>query len=223
MKSGYLILPFIILLLLSCGDNRSTNLPSTELYGSLSLNATDSFHLIDSTAFLAANVGYQITSNNGFQEQGAIEIPVDSRVGDTNKVVLDRVAAGALTIRYSVSRPFLIIGRKDDTSRARFSDSTSVDLLANGAIDLPPIDIWAYRLNQLVLYFDQNITAPQADSIIANLGARKLSQRRSYFDGALIYDISTQGLGAESNLKPIYETIPGIRSVYFSIIGHSYF
>jgi hypothetical protein len=223
MRGFYLISPLIFLVLMACGDERSTNIPSTELFGRLSLSAVDSFHLNDSTRTLTSNVGYLISSNNGFQKQGAIEIPSDSRVGDTNLVVLNRIAAGQITIRYSVSRPFIIIGRKDDTSKARFTDSTSANLLANGEIDIPPVDIWAYRLNQLVLYFDQNITIPQAESIIANTGATILSQGRSNFNGALIFGISTHGIGVESNLKPVYEAIPGIRSVYFSIIGHSYF
>jgi hypothetical protein len=222
MRISHLALPLFVLVLLACG-NKGTSPPAQELYGSLNLSFVDSFHLNDSTTALASNVAYQITNDHGLLDRGTLEITPQSQVGDTDQIVLNRVAAGLLNIRYTVSRPFIIIGRKDDTSKARFSDTTSVDLLANGEINVTPVDIWAYRLDQLILYFDQNIEIPQAESIIASLGATVLSQRISAFDGSLIYGISTQGLGNESDLKQTYERIPGIRSVFFSIIGHSYF
>ncbi len=222
MKYSMIIILSIGLLVGAC-DERKTNLSPQERLGTLRISFDDSYSFNDSTGNLAPAINYDVVNSTGMSDRGTFDVPAGSHLGDIHQLVLDQVEKGPLVVRYMVSRPFIIMGRKDDTSAARFSDSTSVYLLGNSSADVGPIDIWAYRLDQLVLHFNPTLDSVQADSIIGNLGAEKLSQRRSVFDNGLMYLISTQGLGLESDLRPVYAQIPGVESVNFSIIGHSFF
>jgi hypothetical protein len=217
----YLLLLSFIFLIFAC-DERKTTLSPQELYGTIRIGFDDSFHLSDSTVDLEAAIDYDVDTPNGLFSRGSYEIPAGSMVGDIHQLTLDRVAAGSSMVHYAVSRPFILLGRKDDISRARFSDSMAVFLLPNGSIDLGPVDIWAFRLNHLIVHFDPNITMQRADSIIDSLGAGILERRRSIFDNGLIYQISTQDISQESDVKPMIEAIPGVTRVYFDIIGHAY-
>jgi hypothetical protein len=217
----YLMLLSFILLLSAC-DERKTTLSPQELYGTIRISFDDSFHLSDSTVDLAAAIDYNVASQNGLFNRGTYEIPASSMVGDIHRLTLDRVAAGSLMVHYTVTRPFILLGRKDDISRARFSDSVAVFLLPNGSIDVGTVDIWAFRLNRLIVHFDPDITMERADAIIDSLGAGILGIRRSIFDNGLIYQISTQSIGPESDIKPMVEAIQGVTRVYFDVIGHAY-
>jgi hypothetical protein len=220
-KMAYLLIS--LLLLLSACDERKTSLSSQELYGTVRIDFNDSFHLGDSTSNLFAGVEYNVATSNGLFSHGIYEIPQESQVGDIHQLILNRVAAGSLLVDYSVSRPFILLGRKDDISRARFSDSTSVFLLPNGAEELGPVDIWAFRLNRLIIHFDPDISAAAADSIAANLGVLILNRKSSFFDGGLIYFVDTRNVGPEVEVKRIAENFRGVNSVVFDVIGHTYF
>ncbi len=222
MRYGILIVISLGVILMAC-DQRKTTLSPQERLGTLRVSFDDSYSFNDSTAGLSPAVNYDVVNDNGMSDRGVFNIPAGSHLGDLHQLVLSQVEKGPLVVRYMVSRPFIIMGRKDDTSDARFSDSASVYLLGNGSADVGPIDIWAYRLDQLVIHFNPAIDSVQADSIIGNLGAETLSRRISVFDNGLIYLISTQGLGLESDLRPMIAEIPGVESANFSIIGHSFF
>lgn len=208
--------------LLSCSRERSPNSP--RIYESqVHLSFVDSFHINDSTAALAAVVRYHLVHEAGFITNGSYEISRESMIGDVHEKSLENIPGGNCGIRYSVERPFVILGRKDNTGDARFEDTTTISVPANYLISAPAVDIWAFRLNRLVVYFDSNISEPQADSIIGSLGAVVLERGRSYYDGALLYRISTEGIGPEIELKPHLESMPGIGNVFFDIYGQTYF
>jgi hypothetical protein len=208
--------------LLSCSRERSAD--SARIYESqVRLYFVDSFHIDDSTAALAAVVRYHFVEEAGFITNGSYEISTESVIGEVHEVSLENIPSGNCGIRYSVERPFVILGRKDNTGDARFEDTTTISVPANYHISAPPVDIWAFRLNRLVIYFDSNISEPQADSIIGSLGAVVLERGRSYYNGALLYRISTEEIGPAQDVKPLLESMPGIGNVFFDIYGQTYF
>ena len=213
---------FVWAALLSCSPERNADSP--RIYESqVRLSFVDSFHINDSTAALAAVVRYHLAQEAGFINNGSYEISTESMIGEVHEISLENIPAGICGIRYSVERPFVILGRKDNTGDARFDDSTTISVPANYFISAPPVDIWAFRLNRLVVYFDSNISESQADSMIGSLGGIVLDRGRSYYDGGLFYRISTEGIGPERDLKPLLESMPGIGNVFFDIYGQTYF
>jgi hypothetical protein len=218
------ILAFILVgfVAVSC-DKRPTNTSPEESRGDLHLHFSDSFHISDSTYIPQANVDYHISHPGGYFENGIFAFPESSALGDTFTAILSSIPAGQYSVVIDVTRPFIILGRKDNTSDARFSDSLFVAVPANYFSDAPQIDIWAYRLNRLVVYFGQDITIPQADSIVSSLGGVVLTRAHSLFNNTLFYKIATDEIANEDQVKPIFEAQPGVNSVFFDNIGHSYF
>jgi hypothetical protein len=212
-----------ILLASSCADERPTRGPAELREGILKLYIVDSFHINDSTASFAAQVEYGYNHPSGFFSSGTFEIGALSSVGMVHELLFERTPAGEYAVHFAVSRPYVIIGRKDDTSDARFAETVTAFVPANYFGEAAEIDIWAYRLNRLVVYFDPNLTLIEADNIINESGAEILRRSRSLFDNALFYRISTEGAGTEIEVKDELGSAPGVRSVLFDIFGHSYF
>lgn len=144
-------------------------------------------------------------------------------VGMSYELTLDSIPAGNYSASFIVARPFVILDRKDDTGRARFSEIKTIAVPKDSTVALTPVEIWAYRPNRLVVYFEPNIGFSQADSIIMGEGATILSRSRSFLGNALLYRISTEGAGTEIELKSILERSQGVLAVYFDIFGHLYF
>jgi hypothetical protein len=210
-------------MLASCADERPTGTPAELRQGELRLYFVDSFHINDSTTNLVGNVRYGLNHQYGFFNNGIFEIGSTSQVGQIHQLSLAEMPSGRYTIRYETERPFVILGRKDDTGEARFLDATSVTVIGNTYVEADPVEIWAYRLNRLVVYFETNILAPQADTIIEAAGAEILTRTPSIVDGGLFYRISTLPAGNELELKRELELVPGVRNVLFDIFGQSYF
>ena len=222
MRSKFSITSTIVGLLLACSSEREST-SSSQFNGIVKLYFTDSFHLNDSTANLASSIRYELRQEAGFINSGSFEIPVGSSMGTIHELNIDPMPAGDCEIDFAVERPFIILDRKDNTGDARFRESQLIEIPANYFVQANPVDIWAYRLNVLVVYFDQNISEIEADNIIDSVGAEALTRSRSMFDNAWFYRISTEAIGLESEIKDQVEGLPGVRAVYFDIFGHSYF
>lgn len=215
---------FIIawLAVVSCSENKPSS-PPPEVSGNLRLYFVDSFHIGDSTSALQAVVNYNLSSASGLTKNDSSIISSQSQVGQIVEDDLSQIPSGDYLIRYYVTRPFIILSRKDNTEQARFTDSATVTVPRNAAADAAPIDIWAYRLNRLIVYFDNNIAGPIADSLMQSVGVEVLGRFRSMFGSSLFYEVSTENAGPESELKPEIEALPGVNNVFFNIYGHSYF
>jgi hypothetical protein len=193
------------------------------LEGSLRINIADSFHLNDSTSSLAAEVRYSFNHEAGHNNSGILLIQESSPIGTQYELVYDSIPAGNYLVSFAVDRPFVILNRKDNVGESRFADFHAVDVPVDDAATVPTAEIWAYRTNRLIVYFEPNVDVFQADSIIGGFGAQVLRRSRSLFDNALFYEIFTGGSPTEIELKPLLRDAAGVRSVYYDIFGHSYF
>jgi len=212
-----------ICLTIACSQERPTAISAERFKGNLRISIVDSFHLNDSTSTLSGAVSYSISHESGYFNNGTQVIDSTSRIGMTYALILDSIPAGNYSASFTVSRPFIILDRKDDTGEARFMETKTIAVPKDSTVALTPVEIWAYRADRLVVYFEPNIGFPQADSIIQGAGARILRRSRSVLDDAPLYRISTEGAGTEIELKPVIERSPGVQAVFFDIFGHSYF
>ncbi len=224
MKRWAIFLTFIFALLAhSCSKERSTGPSADRFKGNLRVFVVDSFHLNDSTVSLGGPVNYSISHESGYFNDGTIEIDSTSTLGMSYELDLDSIPAGNYSATFVVSRPLVILDRKDDTGRARFTDIKTIAVPRDSTVALAPVEIWAYRANRLVIYFEPNIAFPQADSILRASGVTIIGRTRSVFNDAPLYRVSTEGVGTEVELKPNLEELPGVQAAYFDIFGHSYF
>jgi len=207
----------------SCSKERSINVSAEKFKGNRRIIIVDSFHLNDSTASFSSVVDYSISHESGYFNNGTLEIDSMSSVGRSYELDLDSVPAGNYSATFRVDRPFVILGRKDDTGKARFIEIKTIALPVGSTVALPPVEIWAYRPNRLIIYFEPNITFSQADSIVMGAGAEVISRTRSFLDDAPLYMISIDGGVTEADLKPVIEDLPGVQAVYFDLLGHSYY
>ncbi|OGC93312.1 MAG: hypothetical protein A2W25_05350 [candidate division Zixibacteria bacterium RBG_16_53_22] len=211
------------LMVFSCSQERPTGMSAERLKGNLKIFIVDSFHLNDSTASFKSAVDYSISHESGYFNNGTHVIDSLSTIGTSYELSLDSIPAGNYSATFSVERPFVILGRKDDTGRARFIEIKTIALPVGSTVALPAVEIWAYRINRLVVYFSPNITFAQADSIVRGAGAGVISRSRSLLENAPLYWISTVNAGTEAELKPVLENWPGVEAVYFELFGHSYY
>jgi hypothetical protein len=213
----------ITCLAISCSKERPTGLSAERFKGNLKITIVDSFHLNDSTSSFSSTVSYSISHESGYFNNGTLVIDSTSNLGMSYVLNLDSVPAGDYGASFTVSRPFVILDRKDDTGEARFSEIKTIAVPTNSTVALPPVEIWAYQPNRLVVYFEPNVEFAQADTILREAGARILRRSRSLLNDAPLYRISTADAGTEVEFKPIAENLPGVRAVYYDIFGHSYF
>jgi len=207
----------------SCSRERLSNAAPDRFRGNLRISIVDSFHFGDSTASLAAAVGYSISHESGYYNKGIAIIDSTSPLGNSFNIELDSIPAGTYSAVFSANRPFVILGRKDDTGDARFIEIRTTAVPIDSTSVIPPIEIWAYRLNRLVVYFKPNVSYLQADTIIERSGAEVIMRSRSILSGAPFYLISTERTGTEVELRAIIERMSGVEATYFDIWGHSYF
>lgn len=224
MKRSSLILILTPLAVISCARERHpTGQASPQLYGTLAVPLVDSFHLSDLTANWSAEVKYYLSETRVPFDSGSYTITPGSQVGDVHRATVDHVPSGGLIVTVNTVRPFVIMTRKDDVSRARFGETMSVVIPPYSRGESQALEIWAYHPYRLVVYFDRDVIQAQADSIVDGIGARVISRQRSFLDGDLFYYISTETAGYEDQFKPVLENTAGVRNVYFDIFGHSYF
>jgi hypothetical protein len=223
MIKRFLILLLMPILLMACSGKPTSNSIGSQVTGDLVLQVSDSYHLSDSTLNWTALVKYQIDGGPAPYDTGSIEIPSDGRLGSIYTASIDSVLAGGHIAVLSVGRPFVILGRKDNISAARFEDSMLVAIPQYSFIEAPLVDIWAFHPYHLVVYFKNNVDIPQADTVMRNFGVQILSRNQTFIDSTLFYFISTEQVGYETDLKPQIENTLCVRSVYFDVFGHSYF
>ena len=222
MKIFFVILLSAILLV-ACSGNDETPTQPVEVTGGLKLRFVDSYHINDSTVSLVAAIEYRFDQVGQTPIDSFFSFPDAGSLGDIFELEHHGLSIGGFNLIYTVSRPFIILGPKDNTGDARFIDTSFAVVEAGILKDAPQIEIWAYVTNHLIVYFDESIGYEQADNIIRGVGARILSRQQSIIDGGLFYRISTSVIGIESEIKPIIAAQAGVRNVYFEIFGQAYF